>query len=233
MDINGQIDNIEINLTEDEQTTLNSIRNDIITDVKAEIGNLGYDIVPTGYDGGKEIAKAVTKAQQLKVEHDNEVNRIRNRYKDDIAEGKIKVLEQDFRYEMQDLASDIDAAVEQDAFAREKEIEQLQNSDTYKQQKLEAMQTIAMLRQCGAEIPPEIFTDLIADVVAAKDIRSLELIGLMCGKGMCQAMTEQIIHNIDISNENKQLLQFADSAKQFLVDGNISLTLMSQMKLYE
>ena len=226
-------DNIEIKLNEDEKTTLNSIKSNIIADVRAEIGNLGYDVVPTGYDGAKDIAGAVKKAQQLKIEHNKEVNRINNRYKKEVAEDKIKVLEADYRYEMQDLAADIDKAVEHDAFARAEEIEQIQNSDTYKQQKLEAMQTIAMLRQCNAEIPPDIFTDLIADVVAAKDIRSLELIGLMCGKGMCQAMTEQIIHNIDISNQNKQLTQFADSAKQFLVDGNISLNLMAHMKLYE
>ena len=225
--------NVEISLNEQEQTTLEAIKNDIIADVKAEIGNLGYDIVPTGYDGGKDIAKAVKNAQKLKVEHDNEVNRINNRYKKEVAEDKIKVLDADYRYDMQSLASDIDKAVEHDAFARAEEIEQLQNSDTYKQQKLEAMQTIAMLRQCNAEIPPEIFTDLIADVVAAKDVRSLELIGLMCGKGMCQAMTEQIIHNVNVSNENKQLTQFADSAKQFLSDGDINLTLMSHMKLYE
>lgn len=225
--------NVEINLNEDDKATLNSIKNDIIADVKAEIGNLGYDIVPTKFDGGKTIAEAVKKAQQLKVDYDKEVARIDARYKKEVGDSKKAVLEQDFRYEMQDLASDIDKAVEQDAFARAEEIEQLQNSDTYKQQKLEAMQTIAMLRQCGAEIPPEIFTDLIADVVAAKDVRSLELIGLMCGKGMCQAMTEQIIHNVNVSNENKQLSQFADSAKQFLSDGNISLTLMAQMKLYE
>ena len=225
--------NIEINLNEQEQTTLNSIKSDIIADVKAEIGNLGYDIVPTKFDGGKEIAGLVKKAQALKVDHDKEVNRINNRYKKEVAEDKIKVLEADYRYEMQDLASDIDKAVEHDAFARAEEIEQLQNSDTYKQQKLEAMQMIAMLKQCNAEIPPQIFTDLIADVVAAKDIRSLELIGLMCGKGMCQAMTEQVIHNINVSNQNKALTQFADSAKQFLSDGEINLTLMGHMKLYE
>ena len=226
-------DNVEIKLNEQEQTTLEAIKNDIIADVKAEIGNLGYDIVPTKFDGGKEIAKAIKKAQQLKIDHDNEVNRINNRYKKEVAEDKIKVLDADYRYDMQSLASDIDKAVEQDAFARAEEIEQIQNSDDYKQQKLEAMQTIAMLRQCGAEIPPEIFTDLIADVVAAKDIRSLELIGLMCGKGMCQAITEQVIHNVNVSNQNKALTQFADSAKQFLSDGNISLTLMGHMKLYE
>ena len=225
--------NIEISLNEQEQTTLEAIKNDIITDIKAEIGNLGYDIVPTGYDGGKDIAKAVTRAKQLKIDHDNEKNRIKNRYKDNIAKDKIKLLEADYRYEMQDLAADIDKAVEHDAFARAEEIEQIQNSDTYKQQKLEAMKTIAMLRQCGAEIPPQIFTDLIADVVAAKDIRSLELIGLMCGKGICQAITEQVIHNVNVSNQNKALTQFADSAKQFLVDGDISLNLMAHMKLYE
>ena len=227
------MDNVEINLNEQEQTTLNSIKSDIIADVKAEIGNLGYDIIPTGFDGGKEIAGLVKKAQKLKVDHDKEVNRINNRYKKEVAQDKIKILEADYRYEMQDLASDIDKALEQDFFVREKEIEQIQNSDTYKQQKLEAMQTIAMLRQCGAEIPPDIFTDLIADVVAAKDVRGLEIIGLMCGKGMCQAITEQVIHNVNVSNQNKALTQFADSAKQFLSDGNISLTLMSQMKLYE
>ena len=89
------MDNVEINLNEQEQTTLEAIKNDLITDIKAEIGNLGYDVVPTGYDGGKDIAKLVKKAQQLKIDHDNEVNRIQNRYKDDIAGGKIKGLEQD------------------------------------------------------------------------------------------------------------------------------------------
>ena len=225
--------NVEIKLNEDEQTTLNSIKSDIIADVRAEIGNLGYDVVPTGFNGGKEIAGLVKKAQALKVEHDKEVNRINNRYKKEVAEDKIKVLEADYRYEMQDLSLDIDKAVEQDFFARKKEIEQIQNSDTYKQQKLEAMQMIAMLKQCNAEIPPQIFTDLIADVVTAKDTKTLELIGLMCGKGMCQAITEQVIHNVNVSNQNKALTQFADSAKQFLVDGNISLNLMAQMKLYE
>ena len=115
--------NIEINLNEQEQTTLEAIKNDIIADVKAEIGNLGYDIVPTKFDGGAEISKLVKKAQALKVDHDNEVNRINNRYKKEVAEDKIKVLEADYRYEMQDLASDIDKAVEHDAFARAEDIE--------------------------------------------------------------------------------------------------------------
>ena len=143
------MDNVEISLNEQEQTTLGAIKSDIIADVKAEIGNLGYDIVPTKFDGGTEIAKLVTKAQQLKVDYDKEVARIDGRYAKEIADSKKAVLEQDYRYDMQSLASDIDKAVEQDYFAREKEIEQLQNSDTYKAQKLEAMQTIAMLRQCG------------------------------------------------------------------------------------
>ena len=87
------MDNVEINLNEQEQTTLNSIKSDIIADVKAEIGNLGYDIVPTGFDGGKEIAGLVKKAQKLKVEHDKEVARIDGRYKKEVADSKKAVLE--------------------------------------------------------------------------------------------------------------------------------------------
>ena len=89
--------NVEISLNEQEGVTLEAIKNDIIADVKAEIGNLGYDVVPTKFDGGKEIAGLVKKAQKLKVEHDKELNRITNRYKKEIAEDKIKVIEADDR----------------------------------------------------------------------------------------------------------------------------------------
>ena len=40
-------------------------------------------------------------------------------------------------------------------------------------------------------------------------------------------------NSVEFKADYKALTQFADSAKQFLSDGNISLTLMSQMKLYE
>ena len=132
-------DNIEIKLNEDEKTTLNSIKEDVMRDVRAEIAK-NNTIIPTGFSGGAEIAKLVKKAQTLKADYVEQVEKIDRRYKEEVANSKKAVLEQDMRYEMKSLAEDIDKAVEEDKIAREDEKARLLASDEYKDQKMENMQ---------------------------------------------------------------------------------------------
>ena len=223
--------NIEINLNEQEQSTLNSIKEDIMRDVRAEIAK-NNTVIPNGFSGGAEIAKLVHKAQQLKVDYDKETARIDARYKEEVANSKKAVLEQDYRYDMQSLGEDIDKAVEEDRIAREDEKARLLASDEYKDAKMENMQLLAMLAQAGANIDYQTFMELANVAISAGDTTSIKYMGLMAGKQNA-SFANDIIHQINIAEQNKQLTQFADSAKQFLVDGNISLTLMSQMKFYE
>ena len=223
--------NIEIKLNEEEQSTLNSIKEDIMRDVRNEIAK-NNTVIPTGFSGGAEIAKLVHKAQQLKVDYDKETARIDARYKEEVANSKKAVLEQDYRYDMQSLAEDIDKAVEEDRIAREDEKARLLASDEYKDAKMENMQLLAMLAQAGANIDYQTFMELANVAISAGDTTSIKYMGLMAGKQNA-SFANDIIHQINIAEQNKQLTQFADSAKQFLVDGNISLTLMSQMKFYE
>ena len=143
-------DNIEIKLDEDEQTTLEAIKNDIMRDVRNEIAK-NNTVIPNGFSGGAEIAKLVHKAQQLKVDHDKEVARIDGRYAKEVADSKKAVLEQDYRYDMQSLAEDIDKAVEEDRIAREDEQARLLASDEYKDAKMENTQLLAMLAQASAD----------------------------------------------------------------------------------
>ena len=223
--------NIEINLNEQEQTTLNSIRESIMKDVRAEIAK-NNTIIPTGFSGGKEISKIVHKAQQLKVDHDKELARINSRYSKEVADSKKSVLEQDYRYDMQSLAEDIDSAVEEDRIAREDEKARLLASDEYKDQKMENMQLLAMLAQANADIDYQTFMELANVAISAGDTTAIKYMGMMSGKQNA-SFANDIIHQINIAEQNKALSQFADSAKQFLVDGDINLTLMAQMKLYE
>ena len=224
-------DNIEIKLDEQEATTLNSIKENIMRDVKAEIAK-NNTVIPTGFSGGTEIAKLVKKAQQLKVDYDKEVARIDARYKEEIANSKKAVLEQDMRYEMKSLAEDIDAAVEEDRIAREDEKARLLASDEYKDQKMENMQLLAMLAQAGADIDYQTFMELANVAISAGDTTAIKYMGMMSGKQNA-SFANDIIHQINIAEQNKPLSQFADSAKQFLENSDINLTLMSQMKLYE
>ena len=225
------MDNVEISLNEQEQTTLNSIKSDIMRDVKAEIAK-NNTVIPTGYDGGKEIAKLVKKAQALKADYVDQVQKIDRRYKEEVANSKKSVLEQDYRYDMQELSKEIDKAVEEDRIAREDEKARLLASNEYKDNKMENMQLLAMLAQAGADIDYQTFLDLVNVAVSAGDTTTIKYMGMMAGKQNA-SFANDIICQINIAEQNKPLTQFADSAKQFLVDGEINLTLMGHMKLYE
>ena len=89
-----------------------------------------------------------------------------------------------------------------------------------------------MLAQAGANIDYQTFMELANVAISAGDTTAIKYMGMMSGKQNA-SFANDIIHQINIAEQNKQLTQFADSAKQFLVDGDISLTLMAQMKLYE
>ena len=224
-------DNIEIKLDEQEQTTLNSIREGIMRDVRAEIAK-NNTIIPTGYDGSREISKIVKKAQAFKADYVEQVQKIEARYSKEVSNSKKAVLEQDMRFEMKSLAEDIDKAVEEDHIAREDEKARLLASDEYKDAKMENMQLLAMLAQANADIDYQTFLELADVAIGAGDTTTIKYLGMMAGKQNA-SFANDIIHQINIAEQNKPLTQFANSAKQFLSDGNISLNLMAHMKLYE
>ena len=212
-------DNIEIKLDEQEGVTLEAIKNDIMRDVRAEIAK-NNTIIPNGYDGGKEIAKLVKKAQALKADYVDQVQKIDARYKEEVGNSKKAVLEQDMRYEMKSLAEDIDAAVEEDRIAREDEKARLLASDEYKDAKMENMQLLAMLAQAGADIDYSTFLELANVAISAGDTTTIKYMGMMAGKQNA-SFANDVIYQINIAEQNKSLAQLADSAKQFLADGDI------------
>ena len=224
-------DNIEIKLDEDEQTTLEAIKNDIMRDVRAEIAK-NNTVIPTGFDGGRKISKIVKEAQALKADYVEQVQKIEARYSKEVSNSKKAVLEQDMRYEMKSLAEDIDRAVEEDRIAREDEKARLLASNEYKDAKMENMQLLAMLAQANADIDYQTFLELADVAMAAGDTTTIKYMGMMSGKQNA-SFANDIIHQINIAEQNKPLAQFADSAKQFLENGDINLTLMGHMKLYE
>ena len=227
------MDEVSINLNEQEQTTLQDIKDELINEVKAELQNKGYEIIPQGYTGQQDLVKLVDKASQLRVAYEEECNRIKNRYKEDVAEQKIKVLTVDYELDKKDLLAEVDQVLVKDAKYRADSIERLQNTDEYKASRKETLETLALLKQAGVgEIPTEIFLDLIGNVVEAKDSKTLALIGLMSGKGMNAAVVEQLQGNIASYQNNNELVNFANSAKKFISSGKDDFTLFAYMKNY-
>lgn len=221
--------NVSINLNEDEVTTLEGIKAEIIESVKGEISQMGYKIIEDNYNGAGKVANLVNKAQQLRATFNDECNRIKSRYKDDIATSKINVLEMDLKYDLESLEAEIDEIVATDEVARLKAIEDLQKTDEYKANRKDCLEMLALLKD--VIVPHDIFMNTIKDVVEAKDEATLRIIQLLVGKSATNTyIVDQALKDISAYKNNEHLKNFSVEAKKYLKTGDVGLTLFSYMK---
>lgn len=222
-------ENVSINLNKEEVTTLEDIKTSITQDVMDEISQMGYKVIENNYNGAGKLANLVDKAQQLRATFNDECNRIRNRYRDDIATSKINVLEMDLKYDLESLEAEIDEIVETDRVARLKAIEELQKTDEYRVNRKDCLEMLALLKDI--DVPYDIFMDTIKDVVEAKDERTLRIIQLLVGKSATNTyIVDQALKDISAYKNNEHLKNFSVEAKKYLKTGDISLSLFSYMK---
>lgn len=222
-------ENVSINLSQDESVTLEDIKTSITKDVMDEISQMGYKVIENNYDGAGKIADIVNKAQKLRATFNDESNRIKNRYRDDIATSKINVLEMDFKYDLESLETAIDEIVETDRVARLKAIEELQKTDEYKANRKDCLEMLALLKDI--DVPYDIFMNTIKDVVEAKDERTLRIIQLLVGKSATNTyIVDQALKDISIYKDNAHLKNFSVEAKKYLKTGDVGLSLFSYMK---
>ena len=221
--------NVSINLNEEEVTTLEDIKADITQHVRDEISQMGYKIIENNYDGAAKVADIVDKAQQLRATFNDESNRIKNRYRDDIIASKINVLEMDLKYDLESLENEIDDIVETDRVARLKAIEDLQKTEEYKVKRKDCLEMLALLKDI--DVPYDIFMDRIKDVVEAKDEKTLRVIQLLVGKSATNTyIVDQALKDISAYKNNEHLKNFSVEAKKYLKTADVSLTLFSYMK---
>ena len=222
-------ENVSINLNEEEVTTLEGIKAGITQDIMDEISQMGYKIIENNYNGEAKIADLVDKAQQLRVTFNDECNRIRNRYRDDIVTSKINVLEMNLKYDLEDIEKELDEIVETDRVARLKAIEELQRSDEYKANRKDCLEMLALLKDI--DVPHDIFMNTIKNVVEAKDEATLRIIKLLAGKSATNTyIVDQALKDISTYKNNEHLKNFSVEAKKYLKTGDVGLSLFSYMK---
>ena len=208
-------------------------REKISEEVRAELNNLGYRLLDQDQVGGHEMCKLVTSYKNKLIDHNAEVDRIKQRYSDEVAKSKLSVLEMDFKYDKESLAGDIDKIIEQDQQRRLAEAEKLQADKEYKATKKESIEMLALLKQAGAEIPDDMFISFINPLVEAKDTKSIAIAKLLAGTDTNQYICDRAVQNINSYFNNDDLKQFGDSAKQFILNNEAELTLSLHMAKYE
>ena len=222
-------ENVSINLNQEEVTTLEDIKTSITQDVMNEISQMGYKVIENNYDGEAKVADIVNKVQQLRAAFNDECNRIKKRYRDDIVTSKINVLEMNLKYDLEDIEKELDEILETDRVARLKAIEELQKTEEYKANRKDCLEMLALLKDI--DVPYDIFMNTIKDVVEAKDESTLRVIQLLVGKSATNTyIVDQALKDISAYKNNEHLKNFSVEAKKYLKNGDISLTLFSYMK---
>ena len=222
-------ENVRINLGKDEVTTLEDIKTSITQDVMNEISQMGYKVIENNYDGEAKVADIVNKVQQLRAAFNDECNRIKKRYRDDIVTSKINVLEMNLKYDLEDIEKELDEILETDRVARLKAIEELQKTEEYKANRKDCLEMLALLKDI--DIPYDVFMDTIKDVVEAKDENTLRIIQLLVGKSATNTyIVDQALKDISTYKNNEHLKNFSVEAKKYLKTGDVGLSLFSYMK---
>ena len=209
------------------------VKEQISQEVRAELNNMGYRILEADEIGSRDLCRLVNNFKNKLIEHDTEAERIKGRYSDTVAESKLNVLEQDFRYDKQDFEQQVDKIIEQDQQRRIAEAERLQATKDYKAGKKEAIEMLCLLRGAGVDITDSVFLDTIEPLIEAKDIKGLEVIRLLAGNKVNEYLVDKATDNINNYFNNQELRQFGDSAKKFIATGESELTLSLHMAKYE
>ena len=209
------------------------VKEQISQEVRAELNNMGYRILEADEIGSRDLCRLVNNFKNKLIEHDTEAERIKGRYSDTVAESKLNVLEQDFRYDKQDFEQQVDKIIEQDQQRRINEAERLQATKDYKADKKEAIEMLCLLRGAGVDITDSVFLDTIEPLIEAKDIKGLEVIRLLAGNKVNEYLVDKATDNINNYFNNEDLRQFGASAKQFINTGEAELTLSLYMNRFE
>ena len=218
---------------ENQEFNEQEVREQISLEVKAELNNLGARILEQDEIGGRDMYRLINNYKNKLIDYEVETERINGRYKEDVANSKLAILEQDFRYDKQDFEQQIDKIIEQDRDRRLAEAEKLQSTKDYKADKKEAIEMLCMLRGAGVDITDSVFLDTIEPLIEAKDVKSLEIAKLLAGTDTNQYICDRATDNINNYFNNEDLRQFGASAKQFINTGEAELTLSLYMNKFE
>ena len=209
------------------------VKEQISLEVRAELNNLGYRILEQDEVGARDLCRLVNRFKNTMIEHDKEVDRINNRYKEEVANSKLKVLEQDYKLDKESLVEDIDKILAEDKERRLAEAQRLQADKDYKATKKEAIEMLCMLKGAGVDITDEIFMDTINPLIEAKDIKSLGIARLLAGNKVNEYIVDKSVDSINNYFNNQELADFGKSAKEFINTGEAELTLRLHMNRFE
>ena len=225
--------NNNTNLSENLAQEINAELDGLYADIKAELykevetylNSAGIRIFERNYSPINDVMEVLNKFNANKETYEAEKTRIANRYSVEVATSKTKVLDMDYKLEVDSLMEDLDKVEEHERLYKEKEIARLQSTPEYKEARALAFNNLNMLK--GIELPPDVAMDLVSPFIRTADIKSLKLAELMVGKDTYSGkLINRTSFNIQQDIKNSSISHHVKSAKDFIKTGEMTPSLL-------
>ena len=201
------------------QQTIDTIFNDIEAQTKEEVHkelqDKGYLVLPADFSAGVEICKVVDKFEadikeiDEKIEYNTKTYSVEKCKVDNYLLGAEKIDCQTEAIEK------IDFIVEKNQERYNQDIATKQSTKEYREAKMEALQTLGLLKD--VDIPNSKLIEILTPTIEVQDIKTLELAGILLQGNKSNAYAiESVIQQIESAKANRELFNIASTMKDYI-----------------
>ena len=230
-----QGNNIANNVDMDMDSTMEEIKAKLIDDVNVELELRGIKIEPTNYDYGQNIYNILNKYKEATIKRDIEAERIQARYSPNVAGEMMKMLNEDYKLEVDSLLYDLDQVAQDDIKWRNRQLENKMADPNYLEAKKVSMDTLVMLK--GLDVPNDVIEDVIGPLVEVGDVKALRLAQVLLGDEKTEAgrRVGRTLNVVRGQLENYESKPFIDEAKKYISSHgkDVGVVLFGLMKKYD
>lgn len=220
------------NINEQIDNTFDQMKAEITQQVMSELVSRNVDVIENNYDAGSEVVKLINKYNDTIADIDKQIAHNNEQYKESVARVKNYELHLDKTDLKNETIDKLENILEKQKIAYEQEIKEKQSDPLYKEAKTEVFGLLNLLKDCDIETGK--LLEIIDPLVAAEDIKALEIAGILLQKNQMAAYAiDSAIKSVSDMAANNDLAAMVSTMKDYVTTNNDNLSYFAYMARYQ
>ena len=213
----------ENNLNKVIENQMDNLESKVRAEVMAELEAKGIQVVPSVYDGEKEVLKVIDKFEKELEVYNKEKERIAGRYAEKVKAEKLAELNEKMNLTRGATGEELDSIFNKQVHWRQEAIKNKMLNPEYRANRQDIMNTFIALK--GIDLEADLVAELVSPIAEVKDKTTLRLIQKLVGDKTANGfMLQRTIETVDNYINDAQLKSFISQAKSYFNTGEQSYT---------
>ena len=220
------------NINEKIDNSFEQMKAEVTQQVMEELASRNVDIIQKDYDAGAEVFKLINAYNATMENIEAQINANNEQYKESVARVKNYELHLDKQDIKNETLDKLDSILEKQQMVYEQEVKEKQASPQYKEAKTEVFGLLNLLKDCDIEMGK--LLEIIDPLVAASDIKALEIAGILLQKNQMAAYAiDSAIKSVSDMAANNDLAAMVKTMKDYVSTGADGLSYFAWMARYQ